>query len=145
MRNLVALIFIMASIISCKTKPLNDTANKEANAKVVKGDTIKIANEEVEYEVTIIDAGFSSWLYSRALPRNYYSLSYLESKNQWYVQEWNNRVLQPQRYDPNLYEMQINYSPSIHYGYEVNYLIYNYMVYFQNTYNQQLFGRVPPR
>jgi len=145
MKNIVVLVFIITSIISCKTKPLDDSANKEANAKVVKGDTIKIANEEVAYEVTIIDAGFSSWLYTRALPRNYYSLSYLENKNQWYVQEWNNRVLQPQRYAPNLYEMQINYSPNIRYGYEVNYLIYNYMVYFQNTYNQQLFGRVPPR
>jgi signal peptidase I len=145
MKNLFLFVIILAGIVSCKTKPLDDKANQEANTKVVKGDTIKIANEDVEYEVIIIDAGFSSWLYSRALPRNYHSLSYLENKNQWYVQEWNRRVLQPQRYDRNLYEMQINYDPSIRYGYEVNYLIYNYMIYFQNTYKQQLFGRVPPR
>lgn len=145
MRNLFLLAFTIVSIISCKTKPFDDVANKEANSKVVKGDTIKIANKDVQYDVTIIDVGFSSWLNSRALPRNYYSLSYLENKNQWYVQEWNRRVLQPQRYDRNLYEMQINYDPSIRYGYEVNYLIYNYMIYFQNTYNQQLFGRVPTR
>jgi hypothetical protein len=29
--------------------------------------------------------------------------------------------------------MTINYNQNIDYGYEVNYLIYNYMVYFQNT------------
>ena len=145
MRNLFLVAFLVVGIISCKTKPINDMANKDANARVIHGDTVKIANEDVEYEVIIIDAGFTSWLYSRALPRNYYSLSYLENKNSMYVQEWNNRVLQPQRFDPNLYEMQINYDSSIRYGYEVNYLIYNYMVFFQNTYQQKLWGIVPSR
>jgi hypothetical protein len=145
MRNLFLVAFLVVGIISCKTKPINDMANRDANARVIQGDTVKIANEDVEYEVIIIDAGFTSWLYSRALPRNYYSLSYLENKNSMYVQEWNNRVLQPQRFDPNLYEMQINYDSSIRYGYEVNYLIYNYMVFFQNTYQQKLWGIVPSR
>jgi hypothetical protein len=39
--------------------------------------------------------------------------------------------------------MTINYEYGIDYGYEVNYLIYNYMIYFQNTNNQRLFGNVP--
>jgi hypothetical protein len=34
--------------------------------------------------------------------------------------------------------MTINYDPTVDYGYEVNYLIYNYMIYFQNTFNQKL-------
>lgn len=109
------------------------------------GDTIRIANDALEYEVIIIDPGFSSWLASRAYPRGYHSQSYLENKNQLYVSEWNSRVLQPQRYDPNLYEMTINYDLTTDYGYEVNYLIYNYMIYFQNTYKQKLFGFVPIR
>jgi hypothetical protein len=141
MKTLFIFIVVFISIISCKTQNL--TSNKVPNA--IQGDTVKIANKDLEYEVTIIDAGFSSWLNSRAFPRNYYSESYLESKNRVYVAEWNNRVLQPMRYDPKLYEMQINYDSSIHYGYEVNYLIYNYMIYFQNTYKQKLFGFVPPR
>ena len=109
------------------------------------GDTIRIANDALEYEVIIIDAGFNSWLVSRAFPRNYHSQSFLENKNRFYITEWNNRVLQPQRFDPNLYEMTINYDPTVDYGYEVNYLIYNYMIYFQNTFNQKLFGFVPIR
>ncbi|MES2811089.1 MAG: DUF6146 family protein [Bacteroidota bacterium] len=145
MRSLVLCIGILVMVIGCKTKPLDDKSNQEANAKVIKGDTVKIANDAIEYEVIIIDPGFSTWLYSRSLPRGYYSESYLENKNQWYVQEWNNRVLQPQRFDPSLYEMQINYDSNIHYGYEVNYLIYNYMIYFQNTYKQNLWGIVPSR
>jgi hypothetical protein len=126
-------------------KPLDKNLNEQANTKVINGDTVKIANEEIEYEVIIIDVGYSNWLNSMAFPRNYYSLSYLENKNRFWIQEWNNRVMQPQTFDPNLYEMQINYDPNIRYGYEVNYLIYNYLVYFQNTYKQKLWGFVPIR
>ena len=97
------------------------------------------------YEVIIIDPGFNTWLHSVALPRGYYSQFYLENKNRFYVTEWNIRAQQPLQYDPNLYEMTINYDPQINYGYEVNYLIYNYMVYFQNRYKQRLFGNVPIR
>lgn len=145
MKNLALFIGIIALVISCKSKPLDNIQNEQANTKVIKGDTVKIANAETEYEVIIIDGGFTSWLNGRALPRGYHSETYLENKNQIYVQEWNNRVMQPFRYDPNLYEMSINYDSSIHYGYEVNYLIYNYMIYFQNKYKQKLWGFVPPR
>jgi hypothetical protein len=123
----------------------NDTIQIAQKPVRIKNDTIRIANDSLEYEVIIIDPGFSTWLVSRAYPRNYHSLIYLETKNQIYVNEWNNRVMQPQRYDPNLYGMTINYEPQIHYGYEVNYLIYNYMIYFQNTYKQKLNGYVPTR
>jgi len=123
----------------------NDTIQIAKNTVKVTNDTVKIANEELQYEVIIIDPGFSSWLASRAFPRGYLSQSYMENKNIFYVTEWNNRVIQPQRYNPNLYEMSINYDQNTNYGYEVNYLIYNYMIFFQNTYNQRLYGNVPPR
>ena len=141
MKKISLFALILICIISCKTK--NIVAASAPNS--IKGDTVRIANENLEYEVIIIDAGFTSWLNSRALPRNYHSENYLESKNRFYVAEWNNRASQPMRYDSNLYEMQINYDYSVHYGYEVNYLIYNYMIYFQNTYKQKLFGFVPAR
>jgi len=123
----------------------NDTIQITQQPFRVTNDTIRIANDELQYEVIIIDPGFSTWLASMAYPRNYHSLVYLENKNRIYVNEWNNRVMQPQRYNPNLYEMTINYEPHINYGYEVNYLIYNYMIYFQNTYKQKLNGSVPTR
>jgi hypothetical protein len=123
----------------------DDTIKIAKNAVKVKNDTIRIANDSLHYEVIIIDPGFSTWLASMSYPRGYHSQSYMENKNQMYVTEWNNRVLQPQRYNPNLYEMSINYDTFINYGYEVNYLIYNYMIYFQNTYKQKLNGYVPTR
>lgn len=143
MKNAVYILIILFTIIACSTA--KTSVSEPVNNNVAVNDTVRIANDSLEYEVIIIDNGFSTWLTSRALPRNYYSQSYLENKNQQYVNEWNNRVLQPNRYNPNLYEMTIDYNSTINYGYEVNYLIYNYMIYFQNTYKQKLGGYVPSR
>ena len=146
MKKSLFILGLLFTIIACSTASKNTVAaNTGSKSTAAVNDTVRIANDSLEYEVIIIDNGFSTWLASRALPRNYYSLSYLENKNNLYVTEWNNRVLQPQRYSPNLYEMRIDYQPTIHYGYEVNYLIYNYMIYFQNTYKQKLAGYVPIR
>ena len=143
MKNAVYILIILGTIIACSTTKTN--VEQPVTKNVALSDTVRIANDSLEYEVIIIDNGFSTWLASRAFPRQYYSQSYLETKNRLYITEWNNRVLQPQRYSPNLYEMNINYNPTIDYGYEVNYLIYNYMIYFQNTYKQKLWGYVPSR
>ena len=146
MKKCFSILVLLFTIIACSTASKNISAtNPVKTPKVAVNDTVRIANDSLEYEVIIIDNGFSTWLASTALPRNYYSLSYLELKNRLYVTEWNIRALQPQRYNPNLYEMTIDYRPEIHYGYEVNYLIYNYMIYFQNTYKQKLAGYVPMR
>ena len=144
-------------LLSCNSKKLvvansernlnvkNDTTQITKNAAKVINDTVRIANEELEYEVIIIDMGFSTWLAANALPRGYLSQSIMEIKNNFYITEWNNRVLQPMRFNPNLYELQINYDRNVNYGYEVNYLIYNYFIFFQNTYKQTLYGNVPLR
>jgi len=141
MKTLVAVIGLLLIIIGCNsTKTVADVVQ---NPLAKASDTVKIANDSLEYEVIIIDAGFSSWLAGRARPRGFYSESFLEIKNQLYVAEWNRRASQPLLFDPNLYMMAIDYQPTIHYGYEVNYLIYNYFIYFQNRYNQRLGGFVP--
>ncbi|CAM4335770.1 DUF6146 family protein [Zobellia nedashkovskayae] len=106
-------------------------------------DTITIASDATEYEIIIIEPGFNFWLQSIAKPRNYYSQSYMENRNQIFVVNYNQKVMQPMRYDPNLYEQQINYEPNIDYGYEVNYKLYNYFIYFQRKYNQRLGPFVP--
>lgn len=141
MKNLLFIALFLVLLISCTTTKSGVSANATAASKT--SDTVRIANDSLEYEVIIIDPGFKSWLNSQAKPRGFYTEDYLEGRNRIYVAEWNNRALQPQRFNPNLYEMQINYNYNIHYGYEVNYLIYNYFIYFQITYKQQLAGFVP--
>ncbi|MGV9002944.1 DUF6146 family protein [Flavobacterium sp.] len=142
MKYLIGSLILFVLLTSCKSsksgfKNINNQTAPAAN------DTIKIVNEALEYEVIIIDGGFNSWLAATAKPRGYYSENYLEDRNAIFVQEWNSRVNQPMTYNTNLYELRIDYDQLIHYGYEVNYLIYNYMIYFQIKNNQRLSGFVP--
>lgn len=145
MKNLFYILVLIFGVIIISCSANKTAITKSKNTAPQTSDTTKIANKDLEYEVIIIDPGFTTWLNSMAYPRGFYTQSYLEAKNQLYINEWNNRFLQPQRYSRDLYEMSIDYDSNINYGYEVNYLIYNYMVYFQNNYHQKLFGRVPLR
>jgi hypothetical protein len=141
MKYFVLLFLIIFSILlACNS---SKTENNFDNKPQLESDTIRIANKEIEYEVLIIDIGFSSWFNSNAKPRNYYSQSYLESRNRVWVLEWNRRTMLSSQYNPNLYEMTINYETNINYGYEVNYMLYNFLVYFQLKNNQKLGGFSP--
>ncbi|APQ18863.1 DUF6146 family protein [Maribacter hydrothermalis] len=132
-------------ILNCSTakEALEISKSEKETFKQVKGDTIKISSDLTEYEIIIIEPGFYTWLNSIAKPEGYYSQNFLENRNYIMVLEWNQRVLQPSRFSPNLYELQIDYSSQIDYGYEVNYKLYNYFIYFQRKYNQRLGPFVP--
>ncbi|ASV32776.1 DUF6146 family protein [Maribacter cobaltidurans] len=142
----VSLFLIVISLSYCGStkETLSISEQEKETFNQVEGDTIRIANEETEYEIIIIEPGFYTWLNSIARPEGYYSQSFMENRNWIMVTEWNQRVLQPQRYSPLLYELQINYQRNIDYGYEVNYKLYNYFIYFQRKYNQRL-GPFLPR
>jgi len=131
--------------IGCKsTKDAVIVSEQEKMAfEQTQGDTIEISSDKTEYEILIIEPGFNFWLLSIAKPEGYYSQSFLETRNQILVSNWNQRVMQPIQFNPNLYEMRINYEPHIDYGYEVNYKLYNYFIYFQRKYNQRLGPFVP--
>ena len=143
MKKVILLFSIVVLMIWSCNSSKDISFKKDTAIARITSDTVRIANDELEYEIIIIEPGFNIWLASRAMPRNYYSQSYLESRNQFWVTEFNNRVLQPMRFDPNLYQMQIDYQRGIDYGYEVNYMLYNYLIYFQLTYKQQLGGYTP--
>ncbi|WP_333809657.1 DUF6146 family protein [Flavobacterium sp.] len=141
MKRIILLLFLVFSIlIACNVSQEKKSFDEKPK---LESDTIRISNDAIEYEVIIIDGGFTSWFNSYAKPRNYYSQSYLEARNRVWVLEWNRRALLPSQYNPNLYEMTINYQTNIDYGYEVNYMLYNYLVYFQLTHKQKLGGFVP--
>ena len=140
---LLSTSLIFFGCIGAKTAP--DISDKEKQVFTTKeADTVEISDPESNYEIIIIEPGFNVWLQTVARPEGYYSQSFLENRNQLYVIEWNNRVMNPLQYNPRLYELQINYDPFIDYGYEVNYKLYNYFIYFQRKYNQRL-GPFAPR
>lgn len=142
--TLMLVVIVMFTRCGTNKNALSITDKEKEAFAEKKVDTITIANDETEYQIIIIEPGFNFWLQSIAKPEGYYSQSYLENRNRIYVINWNQRVLEPLRYSPNLYEMQIDYNPNIDYGYEVNYKLYYYFIYFQRKYNQRL-GPFTPR
>lgn len=142
MRSFLLFMLLATMFIACHStkKQLSDP---EEQVSIHSNDTVRIANDDIEYEIIVIEPGFNTWVNSIARQRGYYSQSFLENRNRILVMEWNNRVIQPNRYDHNLYQMRINYNYQTDYGYEVNYLLYNYFIYFQLKYNQRLSNFVP--
>jgi len=143
MKKIIYIVLISIFTFNCNTSKTTTSKKDERLESLKQNDTVKIANEDIEYEIMIIEPGFNFWLASTARRRGYYTQQFLENKNIFYVAEWNQRVLQPQRYSSSLYELQIDYQQGIDYGYEVNYVLYNYFIYFQLTYKQRLGGFVP--
>ena len=111
MKKSIYIFLLLIFLVACSTQNQIPTTSEEKsnNLPTKISDTVRIANDKLEYEVIIYEPGFGSWLATRARPRNYYSEAYLKGRNRIWVAEWNNRTLQPLRFDPNLYEMQINY------------------------------------
>lgn len=141
MKNFLFIILLGLLVYSCGSSRDRDFSKKDIPATA--NDTVRIANDSLEYEIIVIEPGFTAFINSIARPRGYHSQTYLENKNRFLVQDYNMRVRNPNRFNPNLYVQEINYEPDIDYGYEVNYLLYNYFVFFSREYNQRF--SVPTR
>lgn len=126
------MLFVISLFLSsCGTVPV------KAN-NTIKEEPVVIANEKLQYEIIIIDIGFTRYLQTIAKPVGFYSQSYLENKNRIYVTVWNNRVQNPTQYNPNIYENVIDYDPNIDYGYDVNYKLFNYFKFAEQKYRMTL-------
>jgi hypothetical protein len=134
MKYLLVLLLAIFTISCSSTQ--KKTLQSFENSKV-ENDTITIANDSLEYEIIIIEPGFNAWLATQR-PKGYYGQNYMEQRNQIFVTNYNIRANNPSQYTPNLYPQPINYEFDIDYGYEVNYLLYHYFLYFQEKYNQRL-------
>lgn len=132
MKNLIYFILIGMFIVSCGSTSKTTTTNDQ---NLPEG-AVRIANDSLEYEIIIFDIGFDTYLATIAKPEWYYSLETLENRNQFYVTEWNIRARDPFKYNPNIYENQINYDPNIRYGLEVNYKLYNYFKFVEHKYKE---------
>lgn len=133
LKQYLLLLFLLCIVFwACSPKLQdNSTLDKE---------TVRIANDSLEYEVIIQDVGFVNYLNTLARPINYYSLEYLENWNKVYVTNWNIRVNNPSAFDQNIYFNRIDYEPFIDYGLEVNYKLFNYFQFAQLKYNMRLDG-----
>jgi len=103
-------------------------------------DTLKIEKDSVEYEITVFDPMFNTWLITNARMRGFYRLEYLEVHNKFYVADWNSRAGIRNR----LYQFWIDYDSNVKYGYEVNYILFNYFQFFMTTTGERLGVRRSP-
>ncbi len=144
MKYFISACLLLCLTFSCNSSKKTTSSISNESPQKVKNDTVKISNPDLGYDIVIIEPGFNTWLSTQARPENYYNQRFLENKNIQLVSNWNTRVLQPSRYDSKLYEMRINYESGTNYGFDVNYKLYNYFIFFQNKYKQNLLGsRVP--
>lgn len=132
MKNLFFYIVIGIFIVSCGSTSKTTVKN---DANLPEG-AVRIANDSLEYEIIIFDIGYETYLKSIAKPEWYYSQQYLENKNQFYVTEWNIRVNNPFKFNPDIYENRIDYDFNTNYGLEVNYKLYNYFKFVEYKYKQ---------
>jgi len=83
-----------------------------------------------EYEVIVFDPGFEGFLATQK-SKDFYSEWSLKSKNTLLVNEWNSRHINPIKYDPNIYEVSIDYDPKIEYGLDVEYQLYMFFRFME--------------
>lgn len=119
--------FIALMMLSCNAQKMPSA--KDAGVTKIENGTVTISNPELEYEVIIIDSGFESWFSTNRKPKGYYDLTFLEMKNRRWVQEWNARAM---RINSKI-DYRIDYNSQTKYGYEVNYMLYHYLLYYQQT------------
>ncbi len=133
MKQLLYILVFSVVFASCGTSSKTITKIKSDETPV------KIENDSLHYEIIIIDNGFNIYLNTVAKPENYYSQQYYETKNKFYVTEWNIRAQNPLRYDDTIYENKIDYDFNVDYGLDVNYKLYNYFKFVEYKYKQKFY------
>lgn len=131
MKYIITIVIVLISLYSC-----DSTKSTVGGSTADTNEPVRIANDSLEYEIIIYDSGFRTYL-RRQNPSSSYNLNYLETKNYQFAAEYNRRVYNS-GYSQQLYPNPINYERNVDYGMEVNYLLYNYFIFFQEKFNQKL-------
>ncbi len=133
MKHLLSVLAIAILIVSCGT---SNKINKTTSDKNLE-EAVVIENDSLEYQIIIFDVGFSTYLNTIAQPQNFYSQSYYEIKNTFYVSEWNNRARSPLQYG-DFYGSIIDYDQNVDYGIEVNYKLFSYFQFIRHKHGIRL-------
>lgn len=98
---------------------------------------VKVAEDQEEHELVIIDPGYNRWVVTHAKPIGFYSPQYYQQWNLQYVQAWNALATQAIRYGGAdfPFENQINYDAATDYGIELDYELFTYFQYVAARYS----------
>lgn len=133
MKNLFAIIIISAFICSCAAGLGKSTNDSKPHISAQKK-----ADSADEWEVTVFDTDYETFLASRAQPKSMFTESGLKSRNQLLVAEWNNRYFSG--INPNFYEVSIDYNVNEKYGFDFEYRLYQFFAYCNWKYGIQFNG-----
>jgi hypothetical protein len=129
MKKMVFLIFSLLAMIQ-----MNGFSQNRVDSKSLKADTISM--DSLEYRLIVLDPGFDSWLATKP-GAQFYSKDYYERWNRIYVTEWNLRYMTSR--DSIVYDTYIEYDPKTDYGLDLNYRLYYYFKYFEETNHIKLY------
>lgn len=122
MKNLIILAIISAFIWSCATSKKPQAEDQKPSIA-----TQKKTDSADEWEITVFDAEYETFVASRAQPRSMFTESSLKSRNTILVTEWNSRFYSGT--NRNFYEVAIDYDPKENYGFEFEYRMYQFFAY----------------
>jgi hypothetical protein len=100
----------------------------------IKADTA--AADSAEYRLIVLDPGFETWLANKP-SKNFYSNDFYRMKNRFFVSEWNLRYMTAN--GSGVYDNYIDFNPDTDYGIDINYRLYYYFLYFEETNHVNLY------
>lgn len=122
---------IMVILVVIQTYGFSQRKRDRYNVKV---DTVTV--DSLEYKLIVLDPGFEAWLATKP-SKEFYSKEYYEQKNRLYVTEWNQRYMTSGNH--GRYETYIDYNSNTDYGLDLNYKLYYYFKYFEETNRVKLY------
>ena len=128
MKKLLFLLPVFFLTLSCATQ--NTTFPKDDNPIQAQ------KNDDGEYDLEVFDSRFTYFMNAVARPISMYSESYLKTKNQFLVSEWNSYYYSG-RYR-NVIESSIDYDPNINYGLKYEYKLYQVFEFVKWKYGLRL-------
>lgn len=130
MKKIFYLLLLLATFtISCapqKPTPENQTVMKPEK------------NDDGEWDIDVIDTQYDYFLNAIAKPMSMYTESYLKTRNQFLVSEWNSYYYSG-RYR-NVIESAIDYDPNENYGLKFEYKLYQVFAYVHWKYGLRMQG-----
>ncbi|SHK13074.1 DUF6146 family protein [Epilithonimonas mollis] len=122
MKNLFAIIIISVFIWSCASGLGKTATNSKPGISAQKK-----ADSADEWEITVFDTDYETFLASRAQPKSMFTETGLKARNQMLVTEWNSRFYSGA--NPGFYEVAIDYDPKENYGFDFEYRLYQFFAY----------------
>lgn len=98
------------------------------------------AKDSIEYDLIVFDSGFETYLATVPYSKEFYSNEYYKHWNILYCAEWNRRNQDPLRFG-GFYETSIDYDPSIDYGIDFNFKLYQYFQFVEDEHDIILIKR----